>query len=53
MTWKKPEWMKKYLDKKTVGLLVAGFLLICAGETMIELRRALKEAEAGRTAEED
>ena len=53
MTQKKPEWMEKYLDRKTIGLLVAGFLLICAGETMIELRRALKEAEAGRTAEEN
>ncbi|MCR5372429.1 MAG: hypothetical protein K6E41_03060 [Solobacterium sp.] len=46
MTWNKPEWMKKYLDRKTVGLLVAGFLLICAGETMIELRKALKESRA-------
>ena len=51
MTAKKPEWMEKYLDKRTVGLIVAGFLLICAGETWIELRRALKEAEQTEAAE--
>lgn len=51
MTVKKPEWVDKYLDRKTVGLMVAGFLMICAGQTWIELRRALKEAKQAEAAE--
>ena len=51
MTAKKTEWADKYLDRKTVGLIVAGFLLIYAGETWIELRRTLKKAKQAEAAE--